>query len=262
MFLILSNDGKGLYFFKIIYNWNVIQFVKGKPMPRRYDSQDAKKRVLAVCARLFLEKGYTGTKVAEILKEADVSAGSFQNIFHSKDGVLTEFVGIIFSRQFDMARTLTADIPTPAHVYAVETALQLALTEMNENLRDIYVEAYTYPASAEIIHRSTAVELQAAFGAYLPAFTAGDFYETELGTAGMMRTFMARRCDPYFTLERKIRRFLEMSLCVFHVPQEERAQIITYAAGVDFRAAAKKVMDALFASLSMQFELNPDENGT
>ena len=230
-------------------------------MTRRYDSGDAKRRVLAASARLFLEKGYTNTRVIEILKASDVSAGSFQNIFHAKDGVLTEFVGIMFGGQFDMARELANGAPSPAHVYAIETALQLALTEMNENLRDIYVEAYTYPAAVEIIHRCTAAELQKAFGAYRPEFTAGDFYETELGTAGMMRSFMARRCDPYFTLERKIRRFLEMSLSVFHVPEEEKQQIIAYVAEMDVRAAARRVMDTLFQSLSMSFELNMEQNG-
>lgn len=229
-------------------------------MARRYDSEEAKRRVLAASARLFLEKGYTNTRVMEILKASDVSAGSFQNIFHSKDGVLTEFVGIMFSGQFGMAREVAMNAPSPAHVYAVETALQLALTEMNENLRDIYVEAYTYPAAVEIIHQRTAAELQAAFGAYLSEFTEADFYETELGTSGMMRAFMVRRCDPYFTLERKVSRFLEMSLSVFRVPQAEKAQLIAYVAGVDLRAVAKKVMDALFASLSMQFELNPDKH--
>ena len=63
-------------------------------MARRYDSKEAKRRILTACVRLFLEKGYTNTKVAEILKEADVSAGSFQNIFHTKDGVLTFKVGM------------------------------------------------------------------------------------------------------------------------------------------------------------------------
>lgn len=77
-------------------------------MARRYDSADAKRRILAASAKLFLEKGYTNTKLAEILKAADVSASSFQNIFRSKDGVLTEFVGIIFGGQFGMARELTA----------------------------------------------------------------------------------------------------------------------------------------------------------
>ena len=58
-------------------------------MARRYNSEEAKKRILAACARLFLEKGYTNTRVAEVLKAADVSASTFQNIFRTKDGVLT-----------------------------------------------------------------------------------------------------------------------------------------------------------------------------
>ncbi len=225
-------------------------------MTRRYDSGDAKRRILAASVRLFLEKGCTNTKLAEILKEADVSAGSFQNIFHTKDGVLTELIGMMFGRQFGAVKPLTANAPSSAYIYAVETALQLALTEQSENLRDIYVEAYTFPATAEIIHRSTTAELQTAFGAYLPGCAECDFYEMELGTAGMMRGYMARKCDPYLTLERKIRRFLSMSLSAFQVPEEERERIIAFVAGVDVRAEARKVMDALLASLSVQFEPN------
>ena len=70
-----------------------------------------------------------------------------------------------------------------------------------------------------------------------------------------MRGYMARRCDQYFTLERKIRRFLGMSLSVFQVPEQEREQIIAFAAKIDVRAEARKVMDALLESLSVQFEL-------
>ena len=106
-------------------------------MARRYDSKEAKRRILTACVRLFLEKGYTNTKVAEILKEADVSAGSFQNIFRTKDGVLTELIGMMFSRQFGAVRPLAANAPSPVYLYAVETALQLAMTELSENLRDI-----------------------------------------------------------------------------------------------------------------------------
>lgn len=225
-------------------------------MPRRYDSRGAKRRILTTCVRLFLEKGYTETKVAEILKGADVSASSFQNVFHTKDGVLAELVEMMFSGQFGAVRQLIPDAPSPEYIYAVETAVQLALTEMNENLRDIYVEAYTYPATAELIHRSTAKELQAAFASRLPDFSEGDFYEIELGTAGIMRGFMVRRCDQYFTLEKKISRFLDMSLSIFRIPLEEREQIIAYVAQVNVCEAAEQVMQALFTSLSMQFELD------
>lgn len=225
-------------------------------MPRRYDSQSAKRRILTTCVRLFLEKGYTETRVAEILRGADVSASSFQNVFHTKDGVLAELVEMMFSGQFGAVRQLIPDAPSPEYIYAVETAVQLALTEMNENLRDIYVEAYTYPATAELIHRSTAKELQAAFASRLPDFSEGDFYEIELGTAGIMRGFMVRRCDQYFTLEKKINRFLDMSLSIFRIPLEEREQIIAYVAQVNVCEAAEQVMQALFTSLSMQFELD------
>ena len=117
---------------------------------------------------------------------------------------------------------------------------------MNENLRDVYLEAYTYPETMEIICRRTAMELQAAFSAYLPEYTESDFYETDLGTGGMMPGFMARRCDQYFTLEKKIRLIPEMSLRVFRVPEGEAEQIQAYAAALDVRSAAKQVMDALF----------------
>ena len=208
--------------------------------------------MLAACARLFLEKGYTNTRMVDILKDADVSASSFQNIFRTKDGVLTAFVEIMFSGQFDAARQLAADAPTPAHVYAVETALQLALTELNENLRDVYVEAYTCPDTLVLIHRRTAGELQAVFGAYLPEATAADFLEMEVG---MMRAYMVCRCTADFPLERKISRFLTMSLRVFRVPEDERAKIITHVATLDVRALAKAVVNTLFESLSMEFEL-------
>lgn len=228
----------------------------GASVIRRYDSQEARRRILAASAQLFLEKGYTDTRLAEILKKADVSSSSFQNIFHTKDGVLTEFVSIMFEGQFDMAREITGAVPSPAHIYAVETAMQLTLTEMNEKLRDLYLEAYTYPATLDIIHRATARELQKAFSTYLPDFNESDFYEMELGTAGMMRGFMARRCDMYFTLERKIRRFLDLTLHVFRVPEEEQGRIIACTLGLDIAALARKVMDSLFESLSIRFDLN------
>ena len=105
-------------------------------------SLPAKRRILTVCVKLFLEKGYKRTTV-EIVQKADVSNSTFQNIFRAKDGVLTELVEFMFDNQFGMARRITdADLP-PVFVYAVETAIQLTLTELNENLREIYIEAYT-----------------------------------------------------------------------------------------------------------------------
>ena len=45
-------------------------------MARRYDSEAVRNRVLSTSVRLFLERGYHGTTMAAILKEADVSSSS------------------------------------------------------------------------------------------------------------------------------------------------------------------------------------------
>ena len=63
------------------------------------------------------------------------------------------------------------------------------------------------------------------------------------------------RCGADFPLERKISRFLTMSLSVSRVPEDERAKIITHVATLDMYLLARRVMNALFESLSMEFEL-------
>ena len=59
-------------------------------------------------------------------------------------------------------------IPTPVYAYAVETAIQLTLTELNENLREIYLEAYSLPDTAEYIYLHTTAELKQIFGGNFP----------------------------------------------------------------------------------------------
>lgn len=216
----------------------------------------AKKRILTACVRLFLEKGYKGTTVAEILREADVSASTFQNIFHAKDGVLVELVEFMFGNQFRTARQMAGETLPPVYVYAAETAIQMTLTQLNENLREIYLEAYTQPEAAEYIHQNTSTELYRIFSPYLPGYTESDFYELEIGSAGIMRGYMARRCDKYFTLERKLRRFLVMSLSAYKVPETEQEQVLAFVAGLDVRKRAEQVMHQLFAALAMRFEFS------
>ena len=228
-------------------------------MPRRYDSADAKRRILTACVRFFLEKGYTRTTVAEIVKEADVSISTFQNVFRTKDGVLVELVKFMFGSQFDMAGQIAGQKLPPVYVYAVETSIQLALTELNENLREIYVESYTHSEVSEFIFRATARELYRIFGPYQPELTEEDFYTLELGSAGLMRGYMVRPCDGTLTLEKKLRMFLTLSLRGYKVPEEEVQQILRFVEGLDIRTVAEQVMQKLFQALAMHYEFSLSE---
>ncbi len=219
-------------------------------------SLPAKKRILTVCVKLFLEKGYKRTTLAEIVEKANVSYSSFQNIFRAKDGVLTELAESMFSNQFAMARDAAGAALPPVCVYAVETAIQLTLTELNENLREIYIEAYTQKEVSEYIRRETAKELHQIFGPYQPELTARDFYDLEIGSASIMRGYMAHPCDEELTLEKKLRLFLTMSLRAYNVPKEETEQAIRFVEGLDIRTISEQVMQALFKALAMRFEFS------
>ncbi len=162
-------------------------------------SLPSKKRILTVCVRLFLEQGYKKTTVSEIVHKAEVSNSSFQNIFRAKDGVRTELVAFMFENQFAMARSTAGRQLPPVCVYAVETAK----------------------------------ELFGIFGPYQPELTLQDFYDMDIGSAGIMCGFMAHPCDEELTLEKKLRLFLMMNLRAYHVPEAEIAQAVAFIEGLN-----------------------------
>ena len=130
----------------------------------------------------------------------------------------------------------------------------MTLTELNENLREIYIEAYTQKEASDYIFRETAKELYQIFSPYQPELTEQDFYFMEIGAAGIMRGFMAHPCDEALTLEKKLRTFLTMSLRSYHVPEDEIKKAVDFIGGMDIRAVSERVMHELFKALAMRFE--------
>ena len=226
-------------------------------MAVRSDGIQTEKRILQACVRLFLENGYHQTTMLQILKEAQVSSSSFQNLFHSKDGVLLELVKFMFENQFGIARNVAGAALPPVYVYAAETAIQITLTELNENLREIYLEAYTQERLLNYIQQSTAKELHRIFGPYQPELTEQDFYQLEFGSAGLMRGYMANPCTEDFSLEKKLNSFVTMALRGYKVPEEELQQVLAFISGLDMRSIAQNVMEELFRQLAMRYEFSP-----
>ena len=225
----------------------------------RRDSSETKRKILTVCVRLFLEQGYKNTSVSQIVDEAGVARGSYLNLFPTKDKILLDLTETMFGGQFGMARSI-ADIKLPpVYAYAVETAIQLTLTELNENLREIYIEAYSLPETSEYIYLHTTAELKQIFSANFPDYSDSDFYEMEIGTAGLMRSYMARKCDIHFPLERKLSRFLTAAMRVYRVPEDELEQTVRFVERLDIRSIAECVMHTLFQTLAMHYDFSLQE---
>lgn len=227
-------------------------------MALRSDGARTKARILSSCVKLFLEKGFRNTTMVDIYEDAKVSSSSFQHLFDNKHGVLLDLEQFMYESQFDSAEmTAGADLP-PVYVYAVETAIQLALTELNPNIREIYIETYTYQKSLDYIQQKTAPRLLKAFGPYQPDLDEHDFYILDMGTSGMMRGFMANPCDEDFTLEKKIESFLSLALRGYKVPEDEVGQVLAFIAGLDIRSIAGDVMNKLFHALAVRYHFSLD----
>ena len=225
----------------------------------RRDSSETKRKILTVCVRLFLEQGYKSTSVSQIVDEAGVARGSYLNLFPTKDKILLDLTETMFGGQFGMARSIADAKLPPVYAYALETAIQLTLTELNENLREIYIEAYSLPETSEYIYLHTTAELKQIFSANFPDYSDSDFYEMEIGTAGLMRNYMARKCDIHFPLERKLSRFLTAAMRVYRVPEDELEQTVRFVERLDIRSIAERVMHTLFQTLAMHYDFSLQE---
>ena len=89
-----------------------------------------------------------------------------------------------------------------------------------------------------------------------PELTERDFYELEIGSAGIMRGYMAHPCDAELTLEKKLRLFFTMSLRAYNVPEEEIGRVIRFVEGLDIRTISEQVMQKLFKALAMHYEFS------
>lgn len=223
-------------------------------MATRKNRMPTRNHILAISAKLLLEQGYRATTIKQIADAAEVSVSSVQNFFHSKEGLLTALVEIMFAGQFGAARKSAEGNVSNVYTYAAETAIQLVLTERDENLREIYTEAYTMPEIVEYIQQNTAKELWSIFGDRFPDYEESEFYEMEIGTSALMCGYMAKRCDFYFPLHRKIERFLTASLRVYCISEEEIGRILTFIRSLDLNKLADEVLAEMFDRLENYFE--------
>ena len=202
---------------------------------------------------LFLKNGYEKTSTASIAKAAGLSASSFFAAFENKEALLLRLVEKMYEAQFLQSDALLPDKGDPVFLYSVETALQLHITELSEPLRELYVTAYTLPTTTEYIITQTAKKLQKLFTDFLPDATSKDFYEMDLASSGITRSFMARPCDFYFTMEDKLSRYLSCNLTLYHVPSGQQLDIISSILNMDLRTIATNMIDDMIRRAKNQF---------
>ena len=164
---------------------------------------------------LFLEQGYGRTTTAQIARKAGMSPASFFAAFENKEALL---------------------------LYAMETGLQLHIAECSEPLRDLYVTAYSLPSTSDFINRSMTPRLRQIFSRWMKRADDSELFELELASAGVTRSYMSVPCNMYFTMERKIRRYLSCCFRIYCVPEKEYAPYVERVLQADLHHVAENIV--------------------
>ena len=211
-------------------------------------------KILRSAVKLFLEGGYEKTTTANIAQAAGMAPSSFFAAFENKEALLYTLTESMFESQFDNAEKLIGSSADPLLVYAVETALQMYITELSEPLRELYVMAYSLPTTSEYIYQNTAKKVGTLFKDYVPGAQEKDFYAMDIASAGVMRGFMAKHCDLYFTIDQKLKRFLGCCFTLYHVPQEKQDEVIGAVLAMELKPIAEKIIADTVARAEQGFE--------
>ncbi|MBE6574204.1 MAG: TetR/AcrR family transcriptional regulator [Ruminococcaceae bacterium] len=216
-------------------------------------SQSIKSKTLHATAKLFLEKGYTESTVREIAEEAGINVSAMIRACGSKEDILCELVAYVLEGQFESVKRMLKGITDDKILfYAAETTLQLYMAESSEHIRELYSVSYSLPKTSEIIYHAITQKLEDIFKEHLPELETKDFYEYEIASAGIMRNFMTVPCDMYFTMERKVARFLETTFLVYRVPDDKIKEAINFVSGFDYPTIAQNVISNMLSYLENQ----------
>jgi len=206
--------------------------------------------VLHSASKLFIENGYSNTRIKDIAEEANVSYNDVFRLFGEKENILSELVGLVLEFQFEKSIEITKEYTDDKLlIYAFETVLQLYVAEGVEHIREMYLVSYSLPNASKVVYKTITSKLEDVFKDRLPELETKDFYELEIASAGIMRGYISVPCDMYFTIERKRKRFLETLLKIYDVPKEEVIDIIKFIESFDFKKHADDLLKSLFSYL-------------
>lgn len=218
-------------------------------MARPLNREKSKTRslVLHSATKLFLENGYSNTRIKDIANDSKVGYNEIFRLYGDKDTLLSQLIDLVIEHQFNFSEKYLKDkTSSKLLLYAFESVLQLYIAESSEHIREMYAVSYSLHHTSHKIYDYITEKLENVFKEYLPDYETKDFYELEIASAGIVRGFIINPCNIYFTMDRKVSRFLKTMLKIYEVPKEVIEETIAFINQFDFKTLAKEVINSLF----------------
>ena len=217
------------------------------------ETAEIHRKVLTAATRLFIEKGYERTTVLDIAKLSGIPKTKIFYEMKSKEDILstlvTKFLDGVTAASNTVSQQYTDD---KIFIYVANEVLQIYMSEMNEDMRNLYLSGYSlHKTSESVLLRRTDIMID-IFGKMFPDFEKKDFYEIEIASMGIMRAYMTVPCDMYFTLESKAKRLVTMLLRIYKTEDKKISEALEFIEKIDFEAIAEKAVADVFNELAIQ----------
>ena len=212
---------------------------------------ETRRKLLVSSVELFLTKGFTATKMREIEEKSGVERNDLIRIFGSKENILAAIVKYVIEEQFATTKKLLQGKTTDKILfYAAETTLQLHIVESSEHIRELYSMAYSLPNTTENIQEIITDKLEYIFKEHLPDLEKSDFYMLEIASGGIMRGFMTVPCSMWFTMDKKVKAFLETTFSIYKVSEEKVKEAIEFVSQFDFKQSAEELIQHMLEDVA------------
>ena len=217
------------------------------------ETAEIHKKVLTAATALFIQKGFEKTTIMDISKLSEVPKSKILYEMNSKEQILVhlvaEFLDGVTEASDAVSTKLTDD---KLLIFMANEVLQIYMAEMSEDMRNLYLAAYSMPKTSEAVLRRRSEILFEKFGYMFPSFALKDYYELEIATMGIMRAYMSVPCDIYFTIEAKVDRLISTMLKIYDVDKQTIDEVKEFIKKIDFESVSKNTVDAVFEEFSIK----------
>ena len=210
-------------------------------------------KILTAATILFVQKGYEKTTLMDISKLSGVPKAKILYEMNNKEGILgllvAKFLDGVAEASDAVSKKLTDD---KLMIFMANEVLQIYMAEMNEDMRNLYLSAYSMPKTSEEVLRRRAELFYKDFGEDFPDLELKDFYELEIASMGIMRAYMSVPCSMYFTLEAKTDRLISTMLKIYDIDDERIEGTKEFMKKIDFEAVSEKAIEDVFEELGIK----------
>ena len=210
-------------------------------MARISKSAITRMEIVQVACRHFLEKGYSGTTVASISKELEMSPGNLTFYFPTKEHMLMELVDLLCRFQWVRMEEEANEGFSSIMAICLELTSMASACESDPVIRDFFISAYTNPLCLEIIRQNDTDRAKKVFGSYQPNWSHEKFAEAEILCSGIeYATLMTT--DNTVSLETRIAGALNVMLSIYGIPEKVRKEKIKKVFTLDYHTLGAQVL--------------------